>query len=250
MKIPCLASLALYLLATTAVAGEFPAVLDWSQRTVLSTPVSGVVSTVAVSPGERVTAGQLLLQFDQRPFESALQDARAQVRKHGLQRDEARRELERTRELYERTVISVHDLQLVEIDFAVEESDYTSAVAALDTAKLQLEYSTLQAPFAGLVLGIQVSAGMTVINTQQATPLVTLAQDRPMHALAPVPAAALNDLAAGQAVIVIVNGKRFDGKLDKLAAEPDSSGQYLLSFSFDPGESGLRAGLPARVRIR
>jgi len=224
-------------------------VLDWSQRTVLSTPVSGVVSKVAVSPGERVAAGQLLLQFDQRPFESALQDASAQLRKHGLQRDEARRELERTRELYERTVISVHDLSLQEINFAVEEADYSSAVVALDTAKLQLEYSTLQAPYAGLVLYIEVSAGMTVINTQQATPLVTLAQDRPMRAVAQVPATALDDLAAGQTVSVIVNDKRFDGKLDKLAAEPDSSGQYSLGFSFDPGETGLRSGLPVLVRI-
>jgi multidrug efflux system membrane fusion protein len=242
-----LASLALCALATTAMAAEYPAVLDWSTRAVLSTPVSGIVESVSVNTGERVTAGQLLLQLDRRPFESALADAGAQARKCGLQRDEARRELERTRELYERTVISVHDLQLGEIAYASAESDYRSAIAARDTARLQLEYSTLHAPFDGLVLAVYVTAGMTVINTQQATPLVTLAQDRPMHAQARVDAGTLPGLAAGQAATVSVQGTRYAGRIDSVGAEPDSSGRYLLTVAFDPGDNVLRAGLPATV---
>ncbi len=244
-----LASLALYALVSSAAAAEYPAVLDWSQHTVLSTPVSGVVDSVAASAGERIEAGQVLLQLDQRPFESALRYAEAQARKHALQRNEARRELERTRELYERTVISVHDLQLGEIAFAGAESDYASAAAALDAAKLDLEYSTLHAPFSGLVLAVEVSAGMAIINTQQATPLVTLARDRPMHALAQVPAAALADITPGQAASVTVNGRRSGGTVHHIAAEPDSSGQYTLTVSFDPGDTVLRAGQPARIEI-
>lgn len=251
MKIHYLASLALLLLAATTAAEEFPVVLDWSQRAVLSTPVSGVVSQVAVRPGESVEAGQLLLQLDPRPFQSALQDATAQLHKHRLQRDEARRELERTRELYERAVISVHDLQLAEIAFAVAESDYTSAVAALDAARLHLEYGTLQAPFAGVVLSVEVTPGMTVINAQQATPLITLAQDRPMHAVAQIPAVALAGLVAGQAASIILADERMDGKLEYVGAEPDSRGQYTLTFSFDPGQTtGLHAGQPAHVEVR
>lgn len=244
-----LASLALCAQFTTAAAADYPAMLDWSQRAVLSTPVSGVIGSVATAAGERVAAGQLLLQLDQRPFESALEHARAQLRKHRLLRDEARRELERTRELYERTVISVHDLQLGEIAFAAAESDYASAAAALDASTLDLEYSTLKAPFSGLVLGVEVTAGMTVINTEQATPLITLAQYRPMHALAQVAADALGNLASGQAASVTVYGKRFSGKLRHVASEPDSSGQYTLTVSFDPGDAVLQAGLPAHIEI-
>jgi multidrug efflux pump subunit AcrA (membrane-fusion protein) len=190
MKTTCLASVVLCLLASNAVAAELlPAVLDWSQRAVLSTPVSGVVSQVAVHPGESV---------DQRPFDNRLKDARAQQHKQQLQRDEARREVERTRELYNRRVISTHDLQLAEIAFATADSDYTSAVTALEDARLRSEYSRLHAPFAGVVLAVDVSAGMTVINRQQATPLVTLAQDHPLHALVQVPGSALSGFHAGQ----------------------------------------------------
>lgn len=244
-----LASLVLFACATAAAAQEYPAVLDWSQRAVLSTPVSGVIDAVAASAGERVTAGAVLLSLDQRPFNTALASARAQLRKQEQLRDEARRELERTRELYERTVISVHDLQLGEIAYATAESDYSSTVAAMNKATLEQEYSILHAPFDGLVLSVDVTAGMTVINTQLATPLVTLAQDRPMHAVALLDTASLDTLAAGQEAVVRVRDARFTGTILHIGVEPDSNGRYPLTVAFDPGERLLRAGMPARIEV-
>lgn len=244
-----LASIALCLCAAAVAAGDHPAVLDWSQRAVLSTPVSGVIDTVNVAPGDRVSAGQILLALDQRPFATALADARAQHRKQTLLRDEARREVERTRELYERTIISAHDLQLGEIAFATAEADHASTGAALEAARLAQEHSTLPAPFDGLVLAVDVSRGMTVINTQLATPLVTLAQDRPMHAQVMLDTAALAGLEPGQAAAVTVNGTRFDGRIRHVGAEPGVDGRYTLTVAFDPGNRPLRAGMPASVEL-
>ena len=238
------------LTAVPVAAGQLGAQLEWSQRVVLSTPVSGVVAEVLVRPGELVQAGQLLLRFDQRPFRSVLEERKAQVDKQRLLRDEAQRELERNRELYARTVISVHDRQLAEIAAAAAQSDYAAAVAALQAAELDLEYSSLQAPFAGIVLQVPAVAGASVINTQQATPLVVLAQQHPMHARAAVSADRLAGLDAGRQATVLVNGARFVATLLTVGAEPDADGNYPLTFSFDPGESVLQAGLPAQVELR
>lgn len=71
-----------------------------------------------------------------------------------------------------------------------------------------------------------------------------------MHARVQVSAAAVDGFSAGQAATVSVAGRQFDGRLDYLAAEADGSGQYLLTFSFDPGEAALRAGLPAKVETQ
>ena len=244
-----IASVAFCLLSTVAGAAEYPSVLTWSQRVVLSTPVSGVVSAAPVDAGTRVNQGQLLVQLDDRPFKSALRDATAQAHKYKLNRDEAERELERTRELYDRRVISVHDLQLQEIAFASAESDYASAQAAVDAARLDLEYSSIRAPFAGLVLEVAVAPGQTVVNTQQASPMVTLARARPMTAVAKVEAEALAGLSAGQAATVQVDGQRYPGKVLQVGAEPDADGRYAVQVSFEPGDTLLRAGLPARVEI-
>jgi RND family efflux transporter MFP subunit len=242
-----IASFALCLTASTAGAAEYPAVLTWEQRVVLSTPASGLVTAVPAASGERVSKGQLLVQLDTRPFESAQREAEAQAHKHKLNRDEAERELQRTRELYERTVISVHDLQVQEIAFASAEADYASARAVLDAARLHLEYASIRAPFAGLVLEVAVAPGQTVINNQQATPMITLAQDRPMVARAQLPADAIGQLLPGQAATVKVDGKNYPGKILQIGAEADESGQYTLRVAFEPGDTTLRAGVPARI---
>lgn len=245
-----IASLTLALLSAAAGAAEFPAVLAWSQRATLSTPVSGVVKTVTVTVGDRVTAGQVLLELDQRPFATALRQAKAEVHKHKLHRDEAERELERTRELYERTVISVHDLQLQEIAFGSAEADYAGAQAKLDTARLDLEYSAVHAPFSGLVLATPVTAGETVVNSQQATPLIVLGNDQPLLAQAAITAEDLRDISPGMAAGILIDRKRYAGKVLQIANEPDAEGRYLLAVSFDPGDDArLRAGLPARIEI-
>ena len=241
------ASLLLYLLCSTAGAARYPAQLDWSQRLVLSTPASGIVTATPVVAGVHVAQGQLLIQLDERPFRTAVRDATAQAHKHKLNRDEAERELDRTRELYDRRVISKHDLQLQEIAFAGAESDYTSAQAALDAARLRLEYSSIRAPFSGLVLEVAVAPGKTVVNTQEATPMVTLARNHPMWAVARVEQADLGRLSVGQPASVEVSGQIFKGKVARLSAEPDTSGRYTLVVSFEPGDSLLRAGLAAYI---
>ena len=241
------ASLAVCLAGMSASAADYPAVLAWMQRVVLSTPVSGVVTLVPAVAGERVSEGQVLVQLDKRPFESALRKAEAQAHKYRLNREEAERELQRTRELYERTVISVHDLQVEEIAFASADADYASARAELEAAQLHLEYATVLAPFAGLVLEVGVAPGQTVVNTQQATPMVTLARDRPMVAHARVTAEEARALSPGQAATVEVNGQTYPAKVVQIGAEADASGRDDLSVSFDPGDATLRAGLPASI---
>jgi multidrug efflux system membrane fusion protein len=242
-----LASLIACLAAAHAGAEEFSAVLDWSQRVVLGTPVSGVVTATPAAAGERVSEGHVLAQLDLRPFESAQRDAEAQVRKHRLNRDEAERELQRTRELYARTVISLHDLQVQEIAFAEADADYASAVARLEAARLHLDYATVRAPFPGRVLEVSTAPGETVVNAQQATPLVTLVRDRPMSARALVPADAAGALARGQTAGVRINGETYPATVERVGMEPDADGRYALAVSFDPGDAVLRAGLPAQI---
>lgn len=224
-------------------AAEYPAELDWSRRATLSSMVSGVVERIWVAPGERVAQGQRLVQFDLRPFQLAVERDQAQVRKFKLIRDEAQREFERTQELYERTVISEHDLQLGEIAYATAQADAVSAQSLLDQAQLDLTYAQVQAPFAGRVLAIPVQVGEVVISTEQARPLIILAADHPMTARAALSAQDFGALELGAPVTVVVGNARYPATITGLV---EADGRYLEA-GFDPGTANLHAAQPARI---
>jgi Multidrug resistance efflux pump len=98
-----------------AFAVDEPQTLDghlaWAEVTRLSTPVSGVVTEIPVQPGQQVEKGAVLLRLDRKPFSDKL--AAAVAIRSGLVRaaDEAKRDAERTQQLYDRTVASESERQ-------------------------------------------------------------------------------------------------------------------------------------------
>jgi multidrug efflux system membrane fusion protein len=245
--------LAFVLLPSVLLADEIPAVLDWSQRVVLSTPVSGVVASVPVEPGQAVSAGQVLLALDDRRLRAQRERARAQVERLKLTVDEAEREYARARELYDRTVISVRDLQLAKIDLAMARAEYAAAQAELTSASIDLEHSTLRAPFDGIVLRAHVAKGETVANTLKATPMISLAASGTMLARAKIDEARLKELRVGQPIDVTVGSQRFTGVLSQIGLEPASTEQgarYEIFVSFEPSDSDRpRNGQGARLAL-
>ncbi len=245
--------LVVVLLPGVLAAEEIPAVLDWSQRVVLSTPVSGVVASVPVKTGQQVKQGQVLLALDDRRLRAERERARAQVERLQLTVEEAEREFARSQELYERTVISVRDLQLAEIDLAMARADHAAANAELTSARVDLEHSTLRAPFDGIVLATYVAEGETVANALQATPMISLAASGRMLARASVDETRLKGLTVGQPIDVTAGPRRFRGVLSSIGLEPSVTDQgirYEILVSFEPSDSDRpRSGQSARLTL-
>ena len=109
-----LAALLIWLPISTWAA-EYDAVLDWNRKAKLSTPVSGVVAKVNVQPGDRVNQDDVLLQLDNGVMKANLEKAKADVEFYERSFKEAQRELDRNQELYDRTLIAEHDLEMAKI---------------------------------------------------------------------------------------------------------------------------------------
>ncbi len=232
----------------TAGAAEFEARLAWVDRMVLSTPLSGVVRGVHVSPGDRVAAGSLLVELDGNAWQAAVKRSEAEVVKTREDLAEAERELERARELFDRTVMSSHDLQLAEIAHARARAAYDAAVAGFERARLDLRYSRVEAPFEAKVLAVQVLPGSVVVSRMRAQPLVVVARAGVMAAVARILPDRLPALEGVREVEVEVNGKKFRGEVRHIALEPDTEGGYAMEVRFQPDDSiQWRAGLPARL---
>jgi multidrug efflux system membrane fusion protein len=236
-------------------AKDIPALLDWQQRIELGTLIDGMVSKVNVTVGERVTRGSLLLEFDQREIQARLAWAESWVAAAKLQKDEARRELDRSLELYDRTLLSNHERIVAEIDAARADASARQADAELAEIRMQREYSRIKAPFDGIVLQVMAQPGQVVVNRMESLPLITLADPSQMKAVAQIDAETAADLSLGDPVKVGIRGEWLEGEVIAVGLEPsdsDASGApvYPLEVLLKPMENTqLRSGEQVMVRI-
>lgn len=238
---------------TAALGAEVSARLDWTRHVTLSTQVSGTVVAVPAEVGERVRKGAPLVRLDQRDFKARLAKARADVAALAASRKEAARELERAKNLYDRTVLSDHELQLARIEDVKAQAKLQAARAALTQAQLDMEHSVVRAPYEALVLRRQAALGQTVISGLKSVPLVTVAEAGRMVARAGVGADQLARLKLGQRVSVSVDKHRYEGHISQLGLDPlagSSPVRYTVEveFALPPGLT-LRAGQAASLEL-
>jgi multidrug efflux system membrane fusion protein len=228
-------------------AAEVTGSLQWVRRVELSTPVSGLISQVAVSSGDEVKKGQLLLNLDPRGFNALVKRAEARVQAGKEARDEAQRELERTTEMYERTLLSDHELQLAKIALSNAQADLLAAEAERTLARLELEYSRVSAPFDGVILARSAEVGQTVVTRLQSVPLLVLAETGRMLARIEVGEQELAALHPAAEVQVRAGGKAFRGTVQRLGMEPVIAAGGIAKYEADvlfeyPRNERLRAG--------
>lgn len=240
--------------AQPALGLELNGHLEWARRVELGTPVSGVVERIPAKVGERVKEGAGLVFLDQRRFNAEVDKAQAEMGRLKRVLAEAEKELGRAKELYDRTLLSNHDLELTNIEYATARAKFSAAKAALVDARLNLEYSAVRAPFAAVVLHISAEKGQSVVSRLEASPLVTLAESGRMIARVLIPEEQVDTLTEGDEATVTVGGRKFSGRVRGVGLEPASgtrpSGYPVdILFNYDPTEIVLRAGRKAEVLL-
>lgn len=233
-----------------ALAQDIEAGLVWSKRVELSSPVSGVVDKVLVVSGSKVAKGDTLLQLDQRSFKTSVDKSEAEVKRTRAIRDEAKRELDRAQELYDRTLLSDHELQTAKNGHIEASARYQQAQAGLAQAKLEMEYSSIRAPFNAVVIKMLASEGLSISSELNSPVLAIIAEDGRMQARGVVSGSQLNSISLNQPARVEVNGKTYQGKVRAMSLEPaNTADQYHLDVEFETGGQLLRAGQKAKISL-
>lgn len=232
-------------------ADEFTATLQWSKRVELSTPVSGVVQKVFATPGTIVAKGEVLVQLDSRSYQADLKFAKANLANTDAISQEAKRELYRQNDMYERTLLSEHDLQVAKNNFTSAQSQFFQAQSALTKSKLNLEYSAVRAPFKALVINTTAVKGQIVVSELSPQILVVVAEAQRMQAKFYAPVDKVNEFTLNQGVTVTIAGEGYQGKIFNIGLEPSESkdGYYAVVVIFDSKDKVLRAGQKAKVNL-
>lgn len=145
----------------------------------LTTRVSGSVETVLVRPGQRVKKGAVLLRLDRTVLRAQLDEAEAEHARALADDADAKRELGRAQELFDRTVSSTSELDAAGLRAARAKAALSVSQARRVIARKNLADAELKAPFAGVVRAVPGAPGTVVTADCQPKPLVLLDVDRP-----------------------------------------------------------------------
>jgi membrane fusion protein, multidrug efflux system len=206
------------------------------QSVMLRPEVSGRITKLGFSDGQRVRRGQVLVQLD-----DALQAAQAQQAE--AQAGIARTQLQRNRELLAQSFVSPSVIDQAEATLKVAE-------AQVALARAQLSRMQVLAPFDGVM-------GIRLINlgdyVKDGTDLVTVEDASTMWVDFRLPERFVPQLRLGQDVALSLDalpGREFKARVEALDSQLDADGRSMLVRARVQGDTRmLRSGLFARVRV-
>ena len=179
----------------TVDSAAVPLDLTYTARTVGSREVEvrarvgGILLKRRYEEGSRVREGQTLFQIDPEPIRARVASARAEVAVAKARLDEARRQRDRVLPLFEKNAVSQSRRDEAVSAFEVAQANLSAAEASLKTAELDLEYSDVRAPIAGLTSREMLSEGSLVSTDQGSSLLTKIVQIDPLYVEFSVPEA-------------------------------------------------------------
>ena len=173
----------------TAVVGTVEAYSTVSVRA----QITGELTEVKFQQGDDVTEGQELFVLDRRPLEGILQQAQATLERDTAEAANAKAIMGRYEELVQRGIVAREQRDNARTSVARLEATLASDRAAVENAKVQLQYATIRAPISGRTGALMVNAGNLVRANDQA-PLVTINQVTPIYVSFGLPEPLLPDL--------------------------------------------------------
>jgi multidrug efflux system membrane fusion protein len=185
--------------ATAAVSKDMPLELsvigsvEAFSTVAVRAQITGELTSVNFRQGDDVEAGQELFTLDRRPLEGALQQATANLERDTAQAANAKVILERYEQLMQRGIVAREQRDTARTTLAALDATIAAGRAAVENAKVQLQYATIRAPISGRTGALMVNAGNLVRANDQA-PLVTINQVAPIYVSFALPEASLSDL--------------------------------------------------------
>ncbi|MEO6787816.1 MAG: efflux RND transporter periplasmic adaptor subunit [Chthoniobacteraceae bacterium] len=222
------------------------------------TRVDGELKKVAFVEGHDVKAGDLLAQIDDAPFNAQFQQAQAKKGQDMAFLANAKLDLERDADLIAKKVISPQQYETQKALVAQYEATVRADDAAIQSAKVQLDYTTVLSPLAGRT-GVRLVDQGNVVHAGDARGLVVITQLQPISLIFTLPAQNLDEIRkqkAGGAELTVLAVDRDNktvidtGKLTVIDNQIDTTtGTILLKATFPNGELQLWPGQFINARL-
>jgi multidrug efflux system membrane fusion protein len=220
--------------------------------------VDGQILEVQFREGQEVKKGVILFRIDPRPFEAAARQAEAQALRDAASRDQAASQERRYQELLEKNFVSKDAYAQYRTNAQTAQATAKATEAALENAKLNLEYTVIRSPIDGYVGRALLQAG-NMVKANDTISLVVINQVKPVYVSFAIPEqqlATVRDLMRKGSLTVEVAAPGSDktvatGRIAFLDNAVDqTTGTIKVRAMFDNGDAALWPGQFYTVNVK
>jgi membrane fusion protein, multidrug efflux system len=173
--------------------------------------IDGQIVAVHFKEGDEVRKGDTLFEIDRRPLQAQLQQAQANLLKDRALLDHANEQDKRYKDLLEKKFVSPDAYAQIRTNSETAAAQVSADQAAIESARLQLDYCTIRSPITGYAGKIQIQEG-NLVKANDTFSLVVINQVVPINASFSVPEQSLSAVRKYQS----------DGELQVTAQVPNS----------------------------
>jgi membrane fusion protein (multidrug efflux system) len=238
--------------ATEAAGGAIVATGEFVSpvRSELASKLPGRVARIHVDEGTRVSRGQALLELETDYTRLNAERAEADVARAAAIEEDARRDLERKKELIAKDSIPKATFDRSESMYHQAQAAKQSAVAQASLLRQQVADSVLRSPIDGVVAEKRTDVGQRLGDN---TVALVLVQTSPLKLRFRIPERYLAQVRRGEGVKATVDpypGETFEGKVTVLGGVIDpATRSFFVETEFANRDGRLRPGMFARVEM-
>ena len=218
----------------------------------VSALVAGRVNAVSIAEGDTVTRGQVIAELDRQPLVDQRRQAVAAVEQSRAQLENARLNLQRNQQLFERGIAAGKEVEDGRAQLAASQAALEQAQAALNIADRNIDRAVVRSPIAGQVVKRMVSVGEQVDGTS-AQPIAQIANTDRVELAANVPSEYLPRVKVGQVATLSTDAagpRAFTGAVLAIAPAVDATTNAgLVRIRFVNAGRALKIGMFVEAHV-
>ncbi len=222
----------------------------------VGTQVSGIVTAVHADFNDNVKEGQLLAEIDQSPIIAQLAQTEASLRSAEASLRLAQSNYQRTKALFEHDFVPKADLERAETDLQSASSQVKITQGQVEQQKINLSYTQIKSPVAGIIISREIEVGQTVASSFQTPTLFKIAQDlRKMQIYSSMSEADINSAKPGMETRFSVDAfpdRKFTGIVRQVRLNPtvmQNVVTYNVVIDVDNADLALLPGMTAFLTL-